>query len=150
MNNNYQAKNGFKTFIITLSVSIFVFSSIYYLVAQGFNKDTTETSIEAAPTTTTQVQQNLTGDSVFGEISKKSMENVTPQVAGASDEKPQVLAGSDVNETTQSTVPDTGSNTMFVAFVIAMSAIALGAYVFLIGPRKFALGSFEKRVIKEL
>ncbi len=60
-----------------------------------------------------------------------------------------VLGGADT-QTPESTVPDTGSETLFGAFVLSSLIMFTGIYLMLTQPKNVALAKFEKRIIREL
>lgn len=147
MDKQQQAKNGFKTFMTTLVVALVVFGGIYYAASS-------ELQINDEPTDTgkaTEVSYNVRGtsdeNSIFGELNKTA---------------PQVLAGTDVVDTTtttetavtteetqETTVPDTGSETL-IGTVITLTAFSIATYFIVNNPRKFALNKFESNITKEL
>lgn len=157
MNNSVQAQKGFKSFLITLSVSIFVFSIIYYLI-----NDTSSTPVdieqdskaisqnqpavqgvqtEQKPLATTQTQQDRSSDSAFEQLSKQKME--APKKA--------VLAGAtQATSSTQSTVPATGSVEITYALAISSLVIIFASFIYLRGPRSLAMVSYEKGFLKDL
>lgn len=81
--NTYQAQNGFKTFIITLSLSLVVFTAIYYVSsanndvtgikdtvtnnAEVTYQSTEESNDDNSETVRSQLKQNLTGSSNYFE-----------------------------------------------------------------------------------
>lgn len=151
--NSESAKNGFKTFILTLSVSLILFSVIYYVVtgssdSSNFQADITEETPlaqNALPTSEEEVKGVATTASAFGELAKKDPQ-AKPMIASGA-----VLAGSDTtNQTTQSTSPDTGIVEITLGLVISFILFVLGFYVVFLNPRKLALNSFEKSIFKDL
>ena len=136
--NSYQAKNGFKTFVITLSLALVIFSSLYYLVTGSSSNVNIEDDLESS----NELAQAESKPSVFEDISKESAANTLPVV----------LAGADSTETTETTtaVPDTGTAGITYALFASTALLAFGAFVVGRGPRKLALSSFEERVIKTL
>src|SRR4030042_4042044 len=111
MNNSTQAQKGFQTFILTLSVSLIIFSVIYYFVtnlnktpdiSEDINKDVTKEEVISYE----KEQQAVDESPVFRKLAEQDME--TPRRA--------VLAGATQgggsggnDETTQSTpVPTSG------------------------------------------
>ena len=137
MNPETQAKSGFKTFITTLGISLVVFSAAYYFLtnlsagipdAETFQGKKSE---ELADSSTTTAQPT-----VFGVINNR------PEVT-----QPAVLAGTTTTETTESTVPGTGSNTL-AGTLIGVSALSLAGYLIFVGPRKLALKGFERDITK--
>lgn len=141
MYNDQQAKNGFKTFVVTLSVSLLLFGALYYLITDFSTEiDIEDSSIGKTETVAYTPQEvNVKGasdqNSVFSEISESPVD-AQPSI---------VLAGAE--ESTEATVPDTGSE-QIVGFAIAMGFFSIAIYVLLIGPRKFALIGFEKDALK--
>ena len=155
MNSNTQAQKGLKTFLLTLVISLVVFSAIYYII----NADTPEkNSYEGAAESSLNVQRNSSADtatlgdtntrSVFGELASTEAQDYDVQPR-------QVLSGAeeydeDTIETTQTTVPVTGIFGPTFGLLLSSLSLGLGAYLIFLGPRKSALASFEKGVIKDL
>lgn len=147
MNTTEQAKNGFKTFIITLSVSLVVFTAIYYVVSDGSTVNIESDTLGAETT------KDRT--SVFGKLTEEQSE---PKFLASAETKPEtptpkVLAGSDVStEASESTtpVPDTGSTEMTIALISAIVTIGGAGYLAVNNPRKRALVGFERDILKEL
>ena len=164
MNNSDSAKKGFRTFILTLSISLMVFSGLYYaLTTYNPKKDSGEEKIEAV--NTTDLNGSDSGREDVPSIVTKDSD--TPSVQGAKDEKtvfgavaknkpttrPQeVLAGAtSAPQTTQSVtpVPSTGFTEMTLGLVLSL-ALFIGAMVYnFLNPRKLALSNFEKKIIKK-
>ncbi len=146
--NNETAKKGFKTFILTLSVSLIVFSVIYYALTtiasrqeQAELSQTTDTEISAAihPSPTEEPS------SPFQQLATANVD----QYKGA------VLAGATVSPTptsTQSTtsVPATGVVSITLGLLFSLVAFVGGMYVMSNNPRKVALDGFEKNILKKL
>lgn len=132
MNNSYQAKSGFKTFILVFLISLGIFTLFYYLTSSSGK----EADIEnySAP------REDVLGESV----EKTAFEDLSRQKL----EPSSVLAGADVRETTESTstVPDTGSTGITFALITSTSLLLLGAYTVYSNPRKTALATFEKKL----
>lgn len=129
-----QAKSGFKTFVTTLSISLVVFGVAYHVLTNLSSSSPDAENFEARNGTALAVD---TQSSVFGVINQ-----ATPSVS-----QPAVLAAGDVAETTESTVPSTGSE-MLIGSVVGLSATALAAYMVFAGPRKLALKGFENDLTK--
>src|SRR3989344_4678266 len=106
--SNEQARSGFKTFIITLCVSLVVFGALYYFVSDSSTKvsdiESKENKVSA------DVKPEQTGETVFGTIASVNVNT----------EHGAVLAGA-TESTESSVVPETGSNEIFG---ILMSLIA--------------------------
>jgi len=164
MNNSESAKRGFRTFILTLSISLMVFSGLYYaLTTYSPQKDSGEEKIEAVNTAGLH-GSDTNKDSVSSTVTK---DNEVPSVQGAKDQKtvfgavanskpatrPQeVLAGAtSAPQTTQSAspVPSTGFTEMTLGLLLSFS-LFVGAMIYnFLNPRKLALSNFEKKLIKK-
>uniref|UniRef100_A0A7C4TP11 Uncharacterized protein n=1 Tax=candidate division WWE3 bacterium TaxID=2053526 RepID=A0A7C4TP11_UNCKA len=142
MDYETQAQNGFKTFIVTLVVSLIAFSAIYYLVADVSGNVDIESGGDQAMVQTPQQQVASSQDSkpasVFEEISQKPVDSKASMVA--------VLGAAD--ESTESTVPNTGSETL-VGTMLAGAFFSVALYFLLVGPRKLAIQGFENDVLKK-
>jgi hypothetical protein len=151
MNNSTQAQKGFKTFLLTLSVSLIIFSVIYYVITNssiqnealpedvlGVVTDTPKAETPEAP--------KDTSDTVFGKLAAQPM-NVDSKA---------VLAGSTVEtettSTTQSTtsVPETGVVGITFGLITSGLLFILATMVIAKDPRRIAMNSFEKRTIRKL
>lgn len=164
MNKELQAKNGFKTFIVTLSVSLVIFSAIYYLITDS----TGNVDIESSDPVAFEVKGAST-ESVFKDISTKPT-HADPAVLQAADTTEDTTGdameedamvddtttGTDATDNTameeeveEATVPDTGSETL-VGTMMALGFFAAAVYMILAGPRKLAIAEFENKISKEL
>ncbi len=146
MNNSTVAKNGFKTFLITLSITLVVFSFVYYLATDSTSVtgiEEVEESVSVQPAEPAQESEAFVTDT-----EEKGPFAVLVQQE-LNEEVPVVLGSADIPETTQSTVPDTGDSTLtYMAFLSAV--VFLGGIYFLItSPRKKALLLFEKEATKD-
>ena len=136
------AASSFRTFILTLSISLIVFSAIYYVMSDsGMDTDVFENSLSDSSIMEESVK-GTSSESVFGEIAAKEPE----------EQSRFVLAGADeVVETTESTttVPETGilsvTTGLFVAVILFVAALIVVAS----NPRKLALNTFEKTATKD-
>jgi len=169
--NSDSAKSGFKTFILTLSISLIVFSVVYYLVTNTGAGDSSapyqasiapvttgslpsdalalETGTEVAGVSDTSSDSSTfsTDSSVFGEIVDKPVGAVTVN-AGV------VLAGATSSPTTQTTgsgaaVPETGVVGITAGLLVSLVFFLTGMYYIASNPRKSALGGFEKKILKD-
>lgn len=156
--NSESAKNGFKTFILTLSASLVVFSAIYYVITNSSDKtagsaEYRSSVVQEAPQREVQTQaqdpqqpavvgaETTKKDTVFGTLA----DSTPPQ-----EYKGVVLAGSTVaTQTTQSTVPDTGLAGITVGLFSSLFVFALGIFYVARNPRKVALSEFEKEILKD-
>lgn len=145
MSNTYQAKSGFKSFILTLSLSLVIFSALYYVVTD-VSKDVDIEKRESDE----KVVLN-TKDSIFGKLSEQKLDRTEQAVlAGATTTEEGTPGTLDaVEEATESTVPVTGSNT-FTGITIGFGFLTVALYIIFSGPRRMALIGFEKKVVKNL
>jgi len=147
--NSESASKGFKTFILTLAISLLVFSGIYYVVTNYASEKSfmavsdTEVSYN---TVSMEEDEEVRGvydsRSSFGELAAMKDLDAAPQ---------QVLAGADVvEETTQSTtaVPETGVFGVTLGLFVSFLLFGVGLFVVYLNPRNLAISSFEKRVTR--
>lgn len=146
--NNTQAKNGFKTFIITLSISLVIFSALYYVITDSSPEVNIEDDI--VQVSSVEVVEEEEAPTVFSTIAMESGKSSYP--VSETPSSPVVLSGADTTETTESTspVPDTGSSEITMGLLVSVVILTLGTYLIKLGPRNLALSSFENRVKKEL
>jgi hypothetical protein len=134
--NSQTARNGFKTFIVTLSVSLLLFGVLYYLLSNTQSKADIESETAEAKTSANLQAYAGTEEakktSVFEDLTK-TKPNVQPR---------EVLAGA--TQATQSTTPSTGTTEITFAFMLSVIALSLGLFMFAKGPRKTALSMFER------
>ncbi|HAI62932.1 MAG: hypothetical protein UU64_C0005G0029 [candidate division WWE3 bacterium GW2011_GWF2_41_45] len=160
--NSDSAKNGFKTFILTLSISLIVFSVVYYLVtnssgdssAAPYQASTAPVVVEAVPSEApalsagTEQVAGTSDSSVFGEIVDKPVNAVSVGTAA-------VLAGATsaptATQTTGSgsTVPETGVVGITAGLLVSLVFFLTGMYYISSNPRKAALSGFEKKILKD-
>ena len=137
MNNN-QATNGFKTFLITLVISLVVFGAAYYLITEnspGTSTENIEASAPDARVTNAQIDRSEQRAATFNDL------------AYANKSEGVVLAGTDESTQTSSPVPATGSNTTYM-LLLSTILLAGSIYFFLLNPRKLALSHFEKNATR--
>ena len=145
------AGKSFGTFMLTLSVSLIVFSTVYYfMTSRSSESDKIDMSASGEDTVVSdfnvQKEENSVEESdasVFGKIAAKDPTTFP---------KEEVLAGSTVaQETTQS---DTSLNTGITSITIGLfSALALFILTIVFvynNPRKLALSTFEKKTTRDL
>lgn len=142
---NDQAQKGFKTFLLTLSVSLIIFSVLYYVITSTSNETDLSADVEAEVDTSVSMktENQPEAETVFGQLAAKQTETNRAVLAGAA-------TADATEETTESTVPDSGI--VGVTAGLIMSAVAFVVAVFVIAkdPRKLALSSFERSVLKDL
>lgn len=144
-----QAKKGLSTFVLTLSISLIVFSAIYYFMTS--NADVSgENDLNPSAVSVYQ-EKNADGEekTVFGEIASVDPNTTSRQVLAGTDA--EVLEEIPVRQTTSSnTAPETGITSITIGLFSALT-LFISAIIFVYkGPRKFALNSFEKRTTKGL
>lgn len=148
-----QAKKGFKTFLITLSVSLVLFSFIYYIVTdskQDINLDdsTPSKEVSAAVTPTPEVKGDSTvADAKVDSSNEKSLFAELTTTTSSTNQR-TVLAGT--TQSSQSSVPSTGVDSITYALVASSILLAGGVLYYIYGPRKVAINSFEREVIRSL
>jgi hypothetical protein len=143
------AGKSFKTFVLTLSISLIVFSGIYYAMTINSSQESFDNPLSDKSIDTEEVKGVTTEEkTVFSEIASKDP-GVRPK---------EVLAGSTVvttaTETTQTTqsatTPQTGTFSVTVGLILSL-AMFLGTIIFVSNnPRRLALSSFEKNALKDL
>lgn len=145
MNRSDQAQKGFKTFLLTMSVSLLVFSIIYYVITNtsttSFSDDIESDDVSAA---------NEKESSPFAKLADQEIKDI-PERA--------VLAGTDdlsgtTTQTTQTTTgvpvaPNGGVLSITVGFFGSLAAFLLGMFVIYKDPRRLAISSFENKMIKD-
>ena len=140
MDKNTQAKNGFKTFVVTLSVSLVIFSAIYYFVTDYSSNVDIENFDDS-------VSSNVKDDNKTVEEKETVFGTMNARDVDSTYKSPDVLAEHDTMETTESTVPDTGSGTL-VGTILGVGSLAVAGYAILVGPRNLAMAGFENKILK--
>ena len=128
MNSTTQAQKGFKTFILTLVVSLLVFSTLYVLI----NNDTSAETLGVANSDSPKAKVE---GSVFEELANKQV-SVEPK---------EVLAGADEADVPETTVPDTGVSGPTLGILFSTVLLVVAWYL----NTKTQI-AFEKKVLKEL
>ena len=150
-----QAKKGLSTFVLTLSISLIVFSTIYYLMTtKSSEPEESSSPISVVVANDSEAEPEIQGDTsqgtVFGEIASKDPK----------DSYKQVLAGADeITDTTTTTVTQTSqSNSNLntgvtsITFGLVFSLVIFVSTIIFVSknPRKLALSTFEKKTTKGL
>jgi len=153
MNNSYQAKSGFKTFIFALIISLGLFGVFYYITSYSADTVDIETHSEV---------KVLGSDieSAFEKLAEEKMDTQPRYVLAGADNLDDLDdaygedydgdymggLGYETEETTESTdgVPETGSVSITLAFMLSLTIISYALYTFWLGPRKVALSRFER------
>ena len=168
MSSKEQAKKGFKTFLLTLVISLVIFSGIYYVIntedesGQYGDLDKSEESIEVLGAESSK-EEVIEEESVFADLAGNKMDDQSTQVLAGSDsvDTTSTLDTTDTTtattttttETTdttavatvaESTVPDTGVSGPTTGVVLTLIILGFAAYIMFLGPRNVALHNFEK------
>lgn len=155
---NAAKESNLKSVAVISLVSVLLFGIFYYLITDVTNTPSSNLKTQSQKITEQALAQNtsanttseeyLAKEEVKGESTEKSVfKTLSSQKANVAPK--MVLGGSD-DQTTQSTVPATGSETIFGAFVVSSLITFTGLYLLLTQPKKAALAKFEKRIIREL
>lgn len=155
-----QSTKGLSTFVLTLSISLIVFSAIYYFMTtktstseyddfrvgvveeNGFEEEPV-----SQPISDSTQEQPVNDTSVFGKLASASPDSNSGQVLAGTD-----TAGSEVSEmptevpeTTQSNL-ETGVTSITFGLISALALFISGMVFIHKGPRKAALSTFEKNI----
>lgn len=144
-----------KNIAVIAFVSVLLFGIFYYLITDVTNTPSSDLKAESQKVVTdsakrdylaensatkdTEVKGDKTEVSVFKALSTQKADSQAKVVLGGADE-----------QTPESTVPDTGTNTIFGAFVMSSLIMFAGIYMLMTQPKDVALAKFEKRIIREL
>jgi len=154
-NNSYSvqtnAGKSFRTFLFTLSVSLILFSAVYYFLTTNASKPeslgvSSNESNEKKVTTGSDIkaQGEVSGaaieKTVFGDIASK-------ETGG---QARQVLAGYTGTEQTTTSAPNTGTTSVTIGLGSALIFFVTGLFVVSKNPRKLALSTFEKNATKSV
>ncbi|NMB91752.1 hypothetical protein GYA37_02805 [candidate division WWE3 bacterium] len=140
------AGKSFKTFVLTLSVSLIIFSVVYYVMSvNSSNQESFDNSLSDNV-----VEKEVKGveqKSVFNEIASKDPGVQAKEVLAGS----TVATTAEVQQTTQSAADlQTGTFSITAGLFIAL-IIFLSTLVFVLNnPRKLALSSFEKNALRDV
>lgn len=154
-NNSYSvqtsAGRSFRTFLLTLSVSLILFSTVYYFLTTNVSRpEALETSLnektvkkvsdDSEVKNQGEVAGLATEKTVFGNIASKETGG---QVR-------QVLAGSTETEQTTTTAPVTGTTSVTIGLFSALIFFIASLFIVSKNPRKLALSSFEKKISRSI
>jgi len=144
MNQAEQAQKGFKTFILTLSISLIVFSAVYYFITNSSSISSTSDIESENQMTKNENPADKTSDAstVFGTLANQKITDVQPQA---------VLAGSDVAaESTQSTgTPEGGIVSITIGLIVSIAIFLFGMFVIANDPRRMAIRNFEDKFTRD-
>jgi len=157
-----QSTKGLSTFVLTLSISLIVFSAIYYFMTTNNTSSDSEYSDfsvgvvteqkveekteESAPKPMTQGNTDSDG-SVFGKLASTSRDSYSGQVLAGTDVGvvETELTEAEVPQTTQSNL-QTGVTSITFGLFSALALFLSGMIFIRKGPRKVALSTFEKNI----
>ena len=156
-NNSYSvqtnAGKSFRTFLLTLSVSLILFSAVYYFLTTNASKpESLETSFNKNENVTNKVVDNseatdngevagaVTEKTVFSEIATKGTGGQVRQVLAAAADAPQ----------TTTTAPNTGTTSVTIGLFSALVFFVASLFVVSKNPRRLALNTFEKNITKSV
>ncbi|MBN1162843.1 hypothetical protein JXA34_03835 [Patescibacteria group bacterium] len=152
MNNSTQAQKGFQTFVLTLSVSLIIFSVIYYFVTNSNRTPDITTSVTeevyTKDTPDSEDEASSGADTVFGKLASQEMDVPRRAVlSGATEET--VNSPDETEETTESTVPNGG--VVSITFGLFSSVLFLLFAAWMIGrnTKGAALVRFENQFIRD-
>ena len=154
-NNSYSvqtsAGRSFRTFLLTLSVSLILFSTVYYFLTSNASRpETSETSLNEKNV------KKVSDDSEVknqGEVAGLAMEKtVFGEIAGkeTGGQVRQVLAGSTETSQTTTTAPSTGTTSVTIGLFSALIFFVGSLFVVSKNPRKLALNTFEENVMRSV
>lgn len=148
MNSFDHAQKGFKTFVVTLTLSLVAFSVLYYFLSNKSEADINNNNVAKE---TAASASYVASASPFEDLANKKID--VPKravlagstVAGETDPNPIVATGSSATAQTSASVPNTGSTEVTIAFIMSGIFLLIGFYVLYLNPRKLALQSFERK-----
>jgi hypothetical protein len=159
MNNSSQAKNGFKTFVATLVISLVLFGAIYYLVTSGTGRIDIESDTLTGVGEVHNVEEEK--ESAFGKLARQSDsegdvlaeidEPEFDEFLAEMEEYDEEIILLDEDQATPSTVPvpETGVVGTTYALIISTTVMVLGVYLLIVEPRRRALLGFERKASKD-
>jgi uncharacterized membrane protein len=156
MSQAEQAQKGFKTFILTLSLSLIVFSAVYYVITTGSTGNSVP-DIESSNNT------SATPDTVFGALASQKVTDVQPQSVLAAEDGLDSLSDTLIadgttgmgtqeltSEPTQATgTPQGGVTSITMGLLTSLAMFMYGLFVISRDPRRLALKTFENRVTRD-
>jgi hypothetical protein len=154
-----QSKKGLSTFILTLSISLIIFSAVYYFMTGGLDRENSTfdygSGTSGVEENDSEVQGNSSSEegTVFGKIADADPNSYPRQVLAGADEyvEEEITEEMPVTETTQSDPNlDTGITSVTLGLLSSL-VLFVSAMIFVYkNPRKAALTSFEKKTTKGL
>jgi hypothetical protein len=163
-NNSYSIKSqqtkGLSTFILTLSISLIIFSAAYYLMTYKSSQPENSSDPSVANVVVKEEESNNPvtdasgGDkTVFGSIASAKPNTAYRQVLSGSDAVPSGTQVDDVSTTPQTTASanlETGVTSVTVGLILSFVLFAFTMVFVYKDPRKIALSTFEKKASKGL
>ena len=162
-NNSYSIKSqqtkGLSTFILTLSISLIIFSAAYYLMTYKSSQPENSSDPSVANVVVKEEESNPVTDAsggdktVFGSIASANPNTAYRQVLSGSDAVPSGTQVDDVSTTPQTTASanlETGVTSVTVGLILSFVLFAFTMVFVYKDPRKIALSTFEKKASKGL
>lgn len=161
---NTAKESNIKSIAVIALVSVMLFGIFYYLITDATSTPSSDLKAQSQKVTQQAVAQTYVADAVKAEEKTQGVAEKTTDVKGdateasvfkalttqKADVQPKMVLGGADENTPESTVPDTGSQTIFGAFVLSSLIMFTGIYLLLSQPKNLALAKFEKRIIREL
>lgn len=166
---NTARESNLKSIAVIAFVSVMLFGVFYYLITDATSNPSTNLKAESDRVTLQALEQkalaqNSAGDEVVAESGPTDPKFAKADVKGDSteisvfkalttqqaDAQPKMVLGGSDTATPESTVPDTGTDTIFMAFVASSLVMFAGMYMLMTQPKNTALAKFEKRIIRDL
>ncbi len=155
MNNRHQAQNGFKTFVLTLLISLGVFGVVYYITSYPTH------TIDIDEHTRSEETLGYEDSSPFAELNREDSSvprrDVLAEMEGPENEEAlgedlhqeeQTAEEETVTATGEATpVPDTGVAGLTISLFASLLVLAAGLTYIYLGPRSLALKSFEDDIL---
>lgn len=164
---NTARESNVKSIAAIAFVSVMLFGVFYYLITDATSTSSSDLKAQAEKSVqNTADQQTVTQNYLGSRVEAKTDTAVETNVdvkgdatetsvfkalsTQKTDLQPKMVLGGADAQTPESTVPDTGTNTIFGAFVVSSLIMFTGIYLFMTQPKNAALANFEKRIIRDL
>jgi hypothetical protein len=146
MNQAEQAQKGFKTFILTLSISLIVFSAVYYFITNSSSISSTpdiESDSKMSSQDSSEPSSVASAESVFNKLATTKTPDVQPQAV--------LAATSTALEPTQASgTPQGGVTSITMGLITSVAIFLFGMYVIARDPRRLAIQEFERKIRNDL
>jgi hypothetical protein len=157
MNNKHQAQNGFKTFLLTLVISLGVFGVVYYVtsypvsmvdIEEHTDIDSEGEALGEATSSPFADLSTSTGDAprrtVLSGSDALEEDSTSDETLVSEEDQDTTTTTTSAEETAETTpVPDTGIMGLTISLFLSLGVLVAGFYYVYLGPRSLALRSFE-------